>query len=183
MGDQLLISLCSPTLAGLKTGNLFTVDIDDRESFNKEVRDFNYRFAKKGLRMIPVKYYEKRVLIYVYRPDFLKRDFANKEVCKVLKEKGYSYTNADLCVAELAKHLRQDAKFPHEIGLFLGYPVADVLGFMNSPEEGVKYTGFWKVYGDTKSALETFDKYKKVTEIYSTAHRNGVPLEQLTVVC
>jgi hypothetical protein len=183
MGDQLLISLCSPTLAGLKTGNLFTVDIDDRDSFNKEVRDFNYRFAKKGLRMIPVKYYEKRVLIYVYRPDFLKRDFANKEVCKVLKEKGYSYNNADLCVAELAKHLRQDPKFPHEIGLFLGYPVKDVLGFMNSPEEGVKYTGFWKVYGDTKSALETFDKYKKVTEIYSTAHRNGVSLEQLTVVC
>ena len=183
MGDQLLISLCSPTLAGLKTGNLFTVDIDDRDSFNKEVRDFNYRFAKKGLRMIPVKYYENRVLIYVYRPDFLKRDFANKEVCKVLKEKGYSYSNADLCVAELAKHLRQDSKFPHEIGLFLGYPVTDVLGFMKSPEEGVKYTGFWKVYGDTKSALETFDKYKKVTEIYSTAHRNGVSLEQLTVVC
>ena len=183
MGDQLLISLCSPTLAGLKTGNLFTVDIDDRDSFNKEVRDFNYRFAKKGLRMIPVKYYEKRVLIYVYRPDFLKRDFANKEVCKVLKEKGYSYSNADLCVAELAKHLRQDSKFPHEIGLFLGYPVTDVLGFMKSPDEGVKYTGFWKVYGDTKSALETFDKYKKVTEIYSTAHRNGVSLEQLTVVC
>ena len=56
MGDQLLISLCSPTLAGIKTGNLFTVDIDDWDSFNKEVRDFNYRFAKKVLRMIPVKY-------------------------------------------------------------------------------------------------------------------------------
>ena len=110
-----------------------------------------------------------------------KRDFANKEVCRVLKEKGYSYTNADLCVAELAKHLRQDAKFPHEIGLFLGYPVKDVLGFMNSPEEGVKYTGFWKVYGDKESALKIFDKYKRVTEIYSMAHKNGKSLEQLAV--
>ena len=181
MGDQLLISLCSPTLAGIKTGNLFTVDIEDRESFCKEVRDFNYRFAGKGLRMIPVKYYEKRVLIYLYRPDFLKRDFANEEVCRVLKEKGYSYRNSDLCVAELAKHLKQDSKFPHEIGLFLGYPVTDVLGFMKSPEEGVKYTGFWKVYGDKESALKTFDKYKRVTEIYSMAHKKGKSLDQLAV--
>ena len=53
---------------------------------------------------------------------------------------------------------------------------------MKSSEEGVKYTGFWKVYGDKDSALKTFDKYKKCTEIYSRAHRNGTSLEQLTVV-
>jgi hypothetical protein len=182
MGDQMLIRLCSPTLAGIKTGNLFTVDIDDRAKFNIEVREFNCRLSGKGIRMIPVKYSGGHVLIYLYRPAFLKRDFANEEACRILKEKGYSYKNADLCVAELARHLAKDTSFPHEIGLFLGYPVADVLGFMKSPEEGVKYTGFWKVYGDKDSALRTFDKYKKCTEIYSRAHRNGTSLEQLTVV-
>ncbi len=181
MGDQLLIRLCAPTLAGLKTGNLFTVDIDDRDKFNKEVREFNYRFLGKGIRMIPVKYWKGHVLIYLYRPAFLKRDFADEEVCRILKEKGYSYTNADLCVAQLAKHLAADACFPHEIGLFLGYPVEDVIGFMKSPEEGVKYTGFWKVYGDKESALKTFDKYIKCTEVYRNAHKNGTSLEQLTV--
>ncbi|MCR5671019.1 MAG: DUF3793 family protein [Butyrivibrio sp.] len=181
MGDQLLIRLCSPTLAGLKTGNLFTVDIDDRDKFNSEVREFNYRLSGKGIRMIPVRYWQGHVLIYLYRPNLLKRDFADKEVKKILKEKGYSYTNADLCVAQLARHLAKDESFPHEIGLFLGYPVEDVIGFMKSPEEGVKYTGFWKVYGDTESALRTFDRYKKCTEIYSMAHRNGRTLEQLTV--
>lgn len=181
MGDNVLIRLCSPTLAGLKTGNLFTVDIDDREKFNKEVREFNSRLAGKGLRMIPVKYSKGYVLIYLYRPSFLKRDFANEEVCKVLKEKGYSYNNADLCVAELAKRLKLDSDFPHEIGLFLGYPVDDVLGFMKSPEIGVKYTGIWKVYGDKDSALKIFDKYKKCTEVYSRAYKKGLSLEQLTV--
>ncbi|WP_026652384.1 DUF3793 family protein [Butyrivibrio proteoclasticus] len=181
MGDQLLIRLCSPTLAGLKTGNLFTVDCDDRQKFNSEVRGFNARLLSKGIRMIPVKYWKGHVLIYLYRPDLLKRDFSNQEVCKILKEKGYSYHNADRCVAELADHLKQDASFPHEIGLFLGYPVADVLGFMKSPEKGVKYTGFWKVYSDEASALKTFDQYKKCTEIYSRAHQNGKTLEQLAV--
>ena len=181
MGDQLLIRLCSPTLAGLKTGNLFTVECEDREDFNREVREFNSRLAAKGIRMIPVKYSKGYALIYLYRPEFLKRDFTDKQVCKVLKEKGYSYSNADLCVAQLARHLAKDSSFPHEIGLFLGYPVEDVLGFMKSPDDGVKYTGFWKVYGDKEYALKTFEKYKKCTEIYSKAHKNGTPLEKLTV--
>ncbi len=183
MGDQLLIRLCSPTFAGLKTGNLFSVDINDREKFNAEVREFNRRFACKGIRMIPVKYSKKYVLIYVYRPKMLKRDFANEQVCRVLKEKGYSYSNADRCVAQLVKHLEQDSDFPHEIGLFLGYPVDDVLGFMRSSREGVKYTGVWKVYSNKDAALETFDRYKRCTEIYKKAHNNGVSLDELTVVC
>ena len=123
----MLIRLCSPTLAGLKTGNLFTVDIDDREKFNIEVREFNCRLSGKGIRMIPVKYSEGHVLIYLYRPAFLKRDLANEEARRILKKKGYSFRNADLCVAELARHLTKDKSFPHEIGLFLGYPVADVI--------------------------------------------------------
>ncbi len=181
LGDQLLIRLCSPTLAGLKTGNLFTVDCDDRNNFNREVSEFNSRLSSKGIRMIPVRFFRGHVLIYLYRPAYLKRDFANEEVCRILKEKGYSYNNCELCVAQLAKHLAQDPVFPHEIGLFLGYPVEDVLGFMKSPEEGVKYTGFWKVYGDEDAALKTFAKYRKCTEIYKKAHSKGRTLEQLTV--
>ena len=64
MGDQLLIRLCSPTLAGIKTGNLFTVDVDDRDMFNCEVREFNARLSGKGIRMIPVRYWKGHVLIY-----------------------------------------------------------------------------------------------------------------------
>ena len=181
MGDQLLIRLCSPTLAGLKTGNLFTVDVEDRAKFNREICTFNHRLSCKGIRMIPVKYWGNHVMLYLYRPKLLRRDFANEEVCKILKEKGYSYENSDLCVAQLARHLAKDQEFPHEIGLFLGYPVSDVVGFMKSPEEGVKYTGFWKVYGDIDHALKTFEKYRKCTEIYSLAHKKGKSLEQLTV--
>ena len=181
MGDQELVRLCSPTLAGIKTGSLFTVDYDNRARFNEEIREFNDRLSKKGLRMIPIKYAPKYALIYLYRPDYLKKDFSNQEVCSILKEKGYSYNNADMCVAQLAKHLSQDSGFPHEIGLFLGYPVEDVKGFMKSPDEGVKYTGFWKVYGDIDAAMKTFSKYKKCTEIYSKAHQNGVSLEKLIV--
>jgi hypothetical protein len=183
MGDQFLINLCSPTLAGIKTGNLFTVECDDKDKFYREVSEFNIRLSSKGIRMIPVRFSRGRMLIYLYRPSFLKRDLANEEACKILRQKGYTVANADLCVAELARHLANDSSFPHEIGLFLGYPVRDVLGFMKSPEEGVMYTGFWKVYGDKDEALRTFARYRKCTEVYCRAHKKGRTLEQLTVSC
>lgn len=34
------------------------------------------------------------------------------------------------CVAELIRRVRHEEDFPHEIGLFLGYPSEDVSGFI-----------------------------------------------------
>ena len=181
MQDQLIIRLCSPTLAGIKTGSLFTVGYTDRKEFNEDVRSFNHRMKNKGLRMIPVKYTEDYVLVYLYRPLFLKRDFKEDKVRQILKEKGYSYTNSDLCVAELARRLEQNSAFPHEIGVFLGYPADDVRGFMNSPDSGYKYVGYWKVYGDMDAAIKLFTRFSRCTEKYVKRLRSGSTLEQLAV--
>ena len=181
MGDQLLIDLCSPTLAGLKTGNLFTVECEDKKDFYREVGGFNKRLSSKGIRMLPARFSKGRMLVYLYRPAHLKRDLESEEVCRILREKGYSCDNCEKCVAELFEHLRSDSSFPHEIGLFLGYPVCDVAGFMKDPEEGVMYTGVWKVYDNKEEALKTFARYKKCTEVYIKAHEKGRTLEQLTV--
>ena len=36
--------------------------------------------------------------------------------------------------------------FPHEIGLFLGYPAEDVAGFISHKGHDFCYSGYWKVY-------------------------------------
>ena len=77
--------------------------------------------------------------------------------------------------------LKNDDEFPHEIGLFLGYPPEDVLGFIKNGAENCKRLGCWKVYGDEENALKTFKKYEKCTEIYSKLWNNGRSLERLTV--
>lgn len=35
----------------------------------------------------------------------------------------------------LAERIQQEPQFPHEIGIFLGYPVEDVLGFIENKEK------------------------------------------------
>ena len=68
-------------------------------------------------------------------------------------------------LSELLKRLAISKDFPHEVGLFLGYPLEDVAGFERQGAAGFKYSGFWKVYGDTENALRLMNEYKSCTEI------------------
>ena len=71
--------------------------------------------------------------------------------------------------------------FPHEIGIFLGYPLGDVIGFIQNLGKNCKCTGCWKVYCDECSAKKTFDKFKKCTEVYTRLWSQGRTVLQLTV--
>ncbi len=52
---------------------------------------------------------------------------------------------------------------------------------MRNANDGVKMTGYWKVYGDKEKAEKTFAKYRRCTEIYRKQAVAGTPLEQLIV--
>ena len=82
---------------------------------------------------------------------------------------------------QLSKRLNETKEFPHEIGLFLGYPPEDVKGFIDNRAEGYKCIGCWKVYGDEENAKRKFECYKKCTDVYCAQWANGKSIERLTV--
>ncbi|MCI5649032.1 MAG: DUF3793 family protein [Fusicatenibacter sp.] len=181
MSDEIIIRHCSPTLAGLKTANLFSCSYTDREELISSVRGLNQRLAPKGIRVIPLRLSAQKVLIYLYRPDKLVNDFAKEDAAELLKKYGYSSYECSRNLARLGRRLRETEEFPHEIGLFLGYPPEDVLGFIENGAEGYKYSGCWKVYGDEKKAKKQFERYKKCTRIYYSQWEKGKSIERLTV--
>ena len=181
MPEQVVIEHCSPTLAGIKTGNLFSVRTDKKENIIEEVRELNDTLREKGLRVVPLKRTSDFALIYIYRPGDLDRDLNDPGAKRILKRKGYDCIGSGYCIAQLAKRFSKCREFPHEIGLFLGYPPSDVEGFMNDPCNGVKCSGCWKAYSDPEKAKRTFKMYKKCTEIYRDLNRKGRSLVQLTV--
>jgi hypothetical protein len=63
--------------------------------------------------------------------------------------------------------------FPHEIGLFLGYPVDDVLGFVKYRGRRYKLRGFWKVYGDVEQAKNDFCRYELCREAVRARLQKG----------
>lgn len=181
MSEELLVRHCSPTLAGLKTGSLFSCTYGSEKEIVENVRRLNRKLVPRGLRVLPIRVSGKRALIYVYRPGRLEKDFSDGSVQDILKERGYFCKDPLGCVIRLMKKLDGNPEFPHEIGLFLGYPAEDVKGFIENKAACSKCTGYWKVYGDPQTAGELFAKYRKCTDIYCAQWESGVSIERLAV--
>ena len=181
MPEQLLIDQCSPTLAGLKTGNMFPVSIEPGQDICDELRRLNRLLKEKGIRVVILRRTDKKALLYLYRPDHLERDLGCPEARRILKEKGYFCGSAGNCIVQLIRHMSEDDVFPHEVGLFLGYPPEDVQSFMKDSRRGVKCTGCWKAYGNEEEARKTFARFRKCTDVYRRELSKGRSLLQLTV--
>ena len=181
MSEDIITKHCSPTLAGMKTGNMFSCSFADEAEMRDSIRHWNGLLVRKGLRVLPLRFRDNRALVYVYRVSRLSRDLKDGAVCHLLKEMGYETEMPERCIVQLIRKLEECGEFPHEIGLFLGYPPEDVCGFIENRAQGCKLTGCWKVYGNEEKARMTFAKYKKSTDVYTAQFAVGRSVDRLTV--
>lgn len=175
MSERSLIDQCSPTLAGIKTASLFSSICE-----TEDLRRINRLLSSKGLVAIPLKKNKCSTLIYVFRPMLLKRALREEDTRNFLIGCGYEPDDIRLCIRHLIERLKE-TDFPHEIGVFLGYPLEDVKGFIENRGQNYKLLGMWKVYGDPKESAMLFEKYRNCTRSYMRAYENGNTIEQLTV--
>ncbi|MBQ8159138.1 MAG: DUF3793 family protein [Clostridia bacterium] len=180
MSDEVVVRFCAPTLAAIKTGSLFSCKSASKDELYRDVRSLNKRLKGKGLRILPLRYRDGHGLVYVYRPDRLGRDLMNEKSRQLLEPLGYNCSDQNRCVCCLQKRLNETEEFPHEIGLFLGYPPDDVDGFMNRRGQCC-YTGYWKVYSHLDVALKTFATYRHCTDALMHACQKGKRLEEMAV--
>ena len=182
MSIDYVIQHAAPTLAGIKTGNLFPCTFSSTQDMVRDLREVNRVLVPRGLRLLPLRRKDDRALLYLFRPADLSRDLAGQEARRLLREAGYGEDLTHLvCLRELTRRLREGEEFPHEIGLFLGYPPEDVAGFMTHRGKKCKCVGCWKVYTDEAGAKQKFAQYRKCTEIYCDAWAKGIDIERLTV--
>lgn len=131
MLEKYLIEHCAPTLASLKTASLFSYHAaQDPED---DVKHLNRIFRDKGVELLILKREENAMLIYVCRRTQLAKDLERPGAKELLERYGYTDTSVDGAIERLRMRLASGDGFPHEIGLFLGYPVEDVLGFIEKP--------------------------------------------------
>lgn len=181
MSDALFIRHCSPTLAGMKPGSMFSCAFRSSKELLDYVRQANRVLVPKGIRVLILKCNEGRALIYVFRPKAVEKVLENQMAVSLLKKMGYTDMRVEPCICQLMGRFQAYEGFPHEVGLFLGYPPEDVLGFIENRACNQKCVGCWKVYGDEAEARKTFDKYKKCTDIYCAQWEKGKSIERLTV--
>ena len=156
--EAVLVRQCAPTLAGLKPGNMFCHA--SLEVSRRKVRQWNEQLAPFGLtvRILLERSSPGSVIVYVYRRKHLEQLLSDNACRNFLEGVGYAGTNLDGLLEQLARRLRTQPEFPHEIGLFLGYPLRDVIGFIKNQGQNFTCCGFWKSYGDPAEMQACLDR-------------------------
>lgn len=179
--ERQVIEYCSPTLARLKTGSLFNCRYESENEIPAAVADLNKRLNKKDVYLRVLRREGGRALIYVYRKSRLEDVLKEREICELLKGCGYDFEKSSEAIEKLTSKLADKEGFPHEIGVFLGYPACDVIEFIRNKGKNAKLTGCWKVYGNVSEARLRFSKFKKCTDTYIRLWEMGRSIEKLTV--
>ena len=181
MIEKCLIEHCAPTLASLKAANLFNDCCGEGENIDYQLELWNQLMNPKGVKLVALRSRGSRSLIYVYREKQLAKKLNRPGVARFLKHYGYENTEPEQCLALLKKRFEESDGFPHEIGIFLDYPLGDVIGFIQNEGQNYKCSGCWKVYWNECEALKMFQKYHKCREDYRNLWAKGRSVLQLTV--
>lgn len=121
------------------------------------------------------------MIVYVYRRKHLEQIFEDRDYQKFLTKMGYAKMDLDSLLAQLTFRLETHSEFPHEIGVFLGYPLRDVVGFIENHGQNFTCCGFWKSYSDPAEIQACFACYRKCIHTYMALLAQGIPLEKLAV--
>lgn len=148
---------CGITFAGIKPSSLFWL----KKSDCGNLIYFKKCFHKKGFGFVNMREKENKVLVYVFNKTQLKDILFSPENRSFLRERGFEYSTLNEALCTLKAKIKNQAEFPHEIGIFLGYPLEDVKGFIENPDCGVLLCGYWKVYENFDDKAVKFKRLKQ----------------------
>ena len=154
---------CAPVISGIKISNLLTI-------LAKSLRELSVVLKKTELSFRILYPGRERLVILIYRETELKEYLEREEVMAFIDECGYETSDISkifpVFVKRYMRYMELKQDFPHELGLFLGYPIEDVEGFIKENGKNYLYSGYWKVYKDAELKIRLFKNYEKVqTEI------------------
>lgn len=174
--EMQLAAQCAPLLTGIKISNLFIVDIQEKEEVIK-------LFEKTAISYAVIYESEAKLTFLLYLEEKLLDYMNQKPVRDLMRILGHSDSRLASILVEVKKrytaYMERREQFPHELGLLLGYPAEDVAGFIQNNGKNFLYTGYWKVYGDVKRALNLFEQYNKAKKAVTQMVASGTSIHSI----
>lgn len=178
--EEVLGFHCAPTLMGLKPANLVCFSRKQFLQIDELLQSYNTCFQPVEIILEPLWKTEKRVMVLVYQKDALSAALNDRDNRALLLRYGYTEEmSCEHCLNRLKQKAREQGGCPHEIGIFLGYPIEDVIGFIQNNGKKCQACGCWKVYGNVESKLRLFELYSHCRHTVCRALARGVSLQQL----
>jgi hypothetical protein len=157
--ERVVINHCSPVLLGCKPAALFTLS-------SKACLERLALLLPAQTALFTVRKTALSLLVLVYDNTLLADTLFANSSHNFLVSLGYPIDSALPAVLQHLQDQFSRPAFPHEVGLFLGYPLEDVLGFVEHKGQNYKFQGYWKVYGDVDKAKSRFRQYDFCRERY-----------------
>lgn len=120
-------------------------------------------------------------MLYVFRKSEVAAYIAQPPVREFLEQLGYGKRDFQESLAYVAERITGEQEFPHELGLFLGYPLDDVRAFIHHRGQHALMCGEWKVYTDIHFAEAQFRKYEKCRKCYMDMFNRGFSMDRLII--
>lgn len=179
MLEELLAYHCAPALAGIKPANIAACQKSKFPDLYADIDKLNNELNRNDIYIEILCECKKRVLLIVYRKNVLGKHLRERNNRAFLSMYGYS-ENGD--TAEYINYLKTrltNDTFPHEIGVFLGYPLRDIYAFINHRDKGCLLIGEWKVYHNAGEAEKLFRRFKACRKALVKRVMNGRTLAQI----
>ena len=152
---------CAPLLTGVKISNLLTTEQSNRLHTAR-------LFSRTPVSCFLLCQSQGKAVFLLYMKEQLKAYLELPPVRRLMERFGYKGMQLDEILFLVGQcyrdHMEGRREFPHEIGLLLGYPAADVEGFIENKGRDPLYSGYWKVYSDLEECRRVFKRYDSARE-------------------
>ena len=187
--EEVLVEQCAPTLARVKPASMFRYQPRDLKAEPVELAleklpVLQKTLAARGIRIRILKNCPKTetLLFFVFRTEMCRRILEDRAARAFLRAGGYdAERGVEVLLEQFSERICLQEAFPHEIGVLLGYPLADVIGFIRNGGRNCRGRGCWKSYSDPAGAMRSQEMYRKCTRIYKRLFAAGTPLTKLAV--
>lgn len=178
--EQLLGMHAAPLFVGLKAASLLAFRKADFTDIEAVLGRYDRCLRCKGIVPYRLLDTEQRILMLLYRPSALWRNLNQPLARDLLRQFGYrDGSSLEEKLAHLRSRVADGDSFPHEVGLFLGYPPADVAGFIRHKGHDSCLDGYWKVYCNKEAAQQLFAIYRQCTNSFCHRLSCGGSFEEL----
>lgn len=160
--EKFLVYNLSIVIEGSKPSATITLKKDYDNTYGKWMEHGRKFIDNIGLNYIVLREDLNSAILLIYNAEILKSYLFTEKSYQFLTGIGYSL-DKDL-ENYLSKLKERYALYhcPHELGIFLGYPLNDVEDFMKCTSKQCLMCGYWKVYNDVDLAVKVFEKYDTI---------------------
>ncbi len=178
--EQILLYHCAPALAGIKPSCLVSFSRARHSDIERRIQALDAVLSTRGIRLTTICCCARYCMVFAYRESCLSGHLQRPEISGYLHTLGYpANMGAQQALEHFEKRLTQQAGFPHELGVLLGYPLEDVRGFIKHKGQNCKLSGYWKVYANEAQTAALFKKYTRCREILCRHASTGLSIAAL----